>query len=393
MVKMPAKSIPMFRRAARYAGWLLAIVTVILVSALGGALFIRSKAQEANASMQRIVSPSGIDDARYVEIGGVRQWITVRGQDRSQPILLFLHGGPGDAMADLTYAFQRPWEEYFTVVQWDQRGFGRSAIDGDRLTGSITKEQVIADGIELAEYLQGRFGQRKIFIMGHSWGSVVGLEIAHRRPDLLHALVTTGQAVAWEQGFAERRVLFMEEARAKGDFQTVAAMERLGPPPASGEYGPLLDWILQIPIWETGHSLHNDDGSSIAFPMIALFSPSGRLSDLAGLMLPDAQYEANMAEIFGSLRGWTAEGSVGTELKVPWIVMQGDHDWQTPTHMAKTYYDRVCAPWKKWIAFRHSAHQVPLEEPGRALAALVGDVLPAKDGQLPADAEVCTGQR
>lgn len=373
----------------RYAGLLSGAAITLSVSAICGALYVRSKAQEANASVQKIVAPSGIDEARYVTLGGVRQWITVRGQDRSQPVLLFLHGGPGDTVSDMAYAFQRPWEDYFTVVQWDQRGFGRSAIDQRKLAGSVTKDQIISDGIELSEYLRNRFGQRKIFIMGHSWGSLVGLEIAHRRPDLLHALVTTGQVVAWEDGWAERRELLMEEARQKGDIDTLAQMERLGPPPKSGEFDELRDWILQIPIKETGHSWHSDDGSSLAFPMMALFSPTAELSDTAALLLPDATYEANMRDVFRSARGWTAQGSVGNELKVPWIVMQGSHDWQTPTHMARSYFDRVCAPWKKWIEFRNSAHQVPLEEPGRTMAALVSDVLPATDGRRAAESVTC----
>jgi len=376
----------------KYAGLLAGVALISSASALGGVLFTRSMAQDAIASIGKIVAPGGIDDARYIEIGGVRQWISVRGQDKSQPILLFLHGGPGDVMADMSYSFQRPWEDYFTVVQWDQRGFGRSAIDADKFRGTITKEQIITDGIALVDYLRDRFGQRKIFIIGHSWGSLVGLEIARRRPDMLHALVTSGQVVAWEQNWAERRLLFMEEARQKNDLDTVAKMERLGPPPESGEFESLRDWIFQVPIWETGHSWHSDDGSSLAFPMIAFFSPTGKLSDIASLLLPDATYEANMAEVFKSARGWTAQRSVGTELKVPWIVMQGSHDWNTPTHMARAYYDRVCAPWKKWIEFRNSAHQVPLEEPGRAVAALVNDVLPAKDGKKPTDSESCPRQ-
>jgi pimeloyl-ACP methyl ester carboxylesterase len=292
-------------------------------------------------------------------------------------------------MADMSYSFQRPWEDYFTVVQWDQRGFGRSTVDATKLEGTLTKDQVIADGVDLVDYLRKRFGQPKVFIMGHSWGSLVGLEIAHRRPETLHALVTTGQVVAWDQGFAERRILLMEEARKRNDLETVAAMEKLGPPPKSGEFGPLRDWIMEVPIWETGHSWHSDDGSSLAFPMIALFSPTSRLADIAALALPNEDYESAMAEIFASASGWSAEGSVGTELRVPWVVMQGTHDWQTPTHMARAYFNKVRAPWKKWVEFRNSAHQVPLEEPGRAVATLVQDVLPAQQGIIPADAERC----
>jgi pimeloyl-ACP methyl ester carboxylesterase len=149
-----------------------------------------------NARDYSIATPNGIDEARFVEIGGIQQWITIRGEDQNNPVLLFLHGGPGDATNPWGYAGFRLWLKHFTVVQWDQRGAGRTfGRNPDAPPQSITIARMTQDGIELADLLRQQLRKGKIILVGHSWGSILGVHMAKARPDLFSALVGTGQVV------------------------------------------------------------------------------------------------------------------------------------------------------------------------------------------------------
>src|SRR4030095_8601574 len=129
-----------------------------------------------NARDYAITTPNGIDQASYVEIGGIEQWISIRGEDRANPVLLFLHGGPGDATNPWAYAVFRPWLKNFTLVQWDQRGAGRTLGKNGRSLGpTITIDRMVRDGIELSELLRKTLKQDKLIVLGHSWGSRIGV--------------------------------------------------------------------------------------------------------------------------------------------------------------------------------------------------------------------------
>ena len=145
--------------------------------------------RERNARDYAITAPNGIDEAKYVEIGGIQQWITIRGEDRNNPVLLFLHGGPGDATNPWGYAGFRRWLKAFTVVQWDQRGAGRTLGKNSAASAAtITVARMTQDGIELAELLRKSLHQDKIILVGHSWGSALGVFMVKARPDLFENL-------------------------------------------------------------------------------------------------------------------------------------------------------------------------------------------------------------
>jgi pimeloyl-ACP methyl ester carboxylesterase len=152
--------------------------------------FLRAR----NARDYAIATPNGIDEARYVKVGGIQQWITIRGEDRNNPVLLFLHGGPGDATNPWGYAGFRLWLKHFTVVQWDQRGAGRTfGKNRDAPPQAITIARMTQDGVELADVLRKQLRKDKIILVGHSWGSILGVHMVKARPDLFYAFVGTGQ--------------------------------------------------------------------------------------------------------------------------------------------------------------------------------------------------------
>jgi pimeloyl-ACP methyl ester carboxylesterase len=201
--------------------------------------------RERNAKQFAIDSAKGIDEARYVAIGGIEQWVTIRGEDRNNPVLLFLHGGPGDVTNPWTFALFAPWERQFTVVQWDQRGAGRTLRKtGPSVAPTVTVERISQDGIELSEYLRKYLGKRKIILVAHSFGSIVGLRMVRSRPDLFYAYVGTGQVADETRNYAVAYVALLKKARALGNQRAVDELSRVGPPPyPSGEgYGVQRKW-------------------------------------------------------------------------------------------------------------------------------------------------------
>jgi pimeloyl-ACP methyl ester carboxylesterase len=384
----------LIRIAVSLLGVMLAI-GLFAGGALTGALKLRHVIQQFNEDADRIVSPDGIDVAQYVELGGVRQWITIRGQNRHNPVLLFLHGGPGGALADIAYHFARPWEDYFVVVQWDQRGYGRSNVDQAKIQGTTTKERYIADGIELAELLRKRLNQPKIVLVGQSWGTLLGAEIAHRRPDLLYAFAAFGQITGWESSYEEIRQLLLDLGRRSGDEALVKRMQQAGPIPVGPKPGPF--FAAMDPVWDEmnrrGYSWHSVTGS--AYPLDEIFlvaaieSPSVPDRSMIDLLLGRGGGNDYYTTLHPTLSGWNLERDVGTRFSVPYILVMGRYDWQTPINLAKAYYEKVCAPYKAYVELPNAAHVAVLEQPGLAVVALVEKVLPAVQGTVPAGASTC----
>lgn len=355
--------------------------------------------RQVHRDVGRIVSPVGIDEGRYVNLGGFRQWITIRSQDRAAPILLFLHGGPGDAISELAFSYQRPWEDFFTVVNWDQRGFGRSWGDkseAEALLTTLTREQYLADAIELIDLLRTELEQPRVIVVGQSWGTVLALEIAHRRPDLLHAVVVQGLAVNWLASPALLYEALIDEARSAGNADEETRLREIGPLPPPSEPEELFAWAGRLgrtfPDAHTWHNIRGEgDGWSRRIETLRMISPESTVESIAEHWRQrDADPQAMLDRVRAAMRAalhWDAERDVGTRFSVPVVVMMGRHDWQTHTRLAREYYDRISAPYKKWVEFPNAAHVLNIEQPGLAVVSLVNDVLPAVYGRIPDGAE------
>jgi pimeloyl-ACP methyl ester carboxylesterase len=188
--------------------------------------FLRAR----NARDYAIVTPNGIDEGQYVQVGGIQQWITIRGEDRNNPVLLFLHGGPGDATNPWGYAGFRLWLRHFTVVQWDQRGAGRT-LGNNRAAPlhDMTVARMTKDGVELADILRKQLRKDKIVLVGHSWGSILGVLMVKARPDLFYAFVGTGQVAdpATSYAVSHRELLRKaERSRTNAPFESCSTLGR-----------------------------------------------------------------------------------------------------------------------------------------------------------------------
>src|SRR5580693_7394587 len=191
------------------------------------------------AASRKIVSPNGVDELLPLQINGSTQWVSIRGKDRRNPIILFLHGGPGSPTMPADYTFQTPWEDYFTVVQWDQRGAGKTyaANDPKTIDSTMTIEQMTEDAEEVVRYLQKHYDKKKVFLLGHSWGSVLGVRLAQRHPEWFYAYLGIGQMINTRRNEQDGYAFALSRARAQHNAVAEQELSALAPYP--GDAGKL----------------------------------------------------------------------------------------------------------------------------------------------------------
>ena len=288
-----------------------------------------------------------------VTLGGVEQWILIRGRSASSPLMLKLHGGPGQAeMA--TVRFNNLLEQDFLVVEWDQRGAGKSA---DVPADGVTTEQIVSDTIELSRYLLKRFDRDRLILVGHSWGSAVGLQAVHRAPELYRAFVSTGQMSNFSNAISAGYRALLEHAVRSGDEALEAELEALGEPPYVGPEGRSKRAKYLELLEEHGNLWHAESGFTPVRWMIAAeeYSWSEKLSFNRAAqtsfeaLLPDL-LELDMAELV-------------PRVEVPVYFAAGRHDLLSPPSVAFAYFSRLEAPRKEWVWFEGSAHFPQWEEP------------------------------
>jgi len=174
--------------------WLEVIFGALLVLVLA-ALGYRAWRQARVAAALAIRTPNGIDESGFMRIGGLDQWVSIRGEDLANPVIVLAHGGPGSSLTPFITETTRGWEKHFTVVHWDQRGAGLTFNRAPKGQGEISLERIAEDGLEVTTRALKRTGQAKAIVLGASWGSLVAVTMARRRPELFHALVSAGQVV------------------------------------------------------------------------------------------------------------------------------------------------------------------------------------------------------
>jgi len=352
-------------------GFVAAVIASIAVPALAQTDDPYAPARTVVADIGKIVTPNGVQETFVATLGGTRQVVNVRGADKNNPILIFVHGGPGAVEMPFAWAFQRPWEDVFTVVQYDQRGAGRSypLNDPAATAPTMTVDRYRDDAIELIELLRKKYGKRKVVLLGHSWGSIVGLSVAIKRPDLLYAYVGVGQGIDFREGEKAGMAWTRAKAVAAGNKEAVAAIDALAPYPA-GEFT-----IAKADGWRKyaipyGSLIYNK-------PDLTQYFRTPRLSP----EYTPADVEAwGKGSEFSVTTLWPRLADVSFEpvhkLDVPLIFLLGRHDYTVPSPVAAHWFGQVDAPSKRLVWFEHSAHMPMVEEPGLFFAALLRDVLP-----------------
>jgi len=372
-------------------------VFVTVVLAIAVALLLRGYSQMQWRSSAEITSPNGIESLEEIVVNGDRQWIYIRGHNRNNPVMLYLHGGPGMSEMPLARAFGGTLEQHVTIVHWDQRGSGKSRA-GRARPDELSVQTYLDDVLALTHQLRARFNQDKIYLVGHSWGSLLGVLTVRDHPDLYHAYVGVGQALAWPGGFDETQRLVTDAATKAGDTETLEAFAELPEdwPPREDVDG-LLERIgvIQAPLVRYQTSIHASKSNSLFDGDIVLdvvTSPEIGVYEAMGMLdLSDAS-KALMADLYGR----DLRVDLGTEYEVPMFIFQGEHDWQTPTSLVKPWFEELSAPHKSYVPFEHSAHIVINEEPGKFLYELIEQVRPfaLDEGEAnPANTEAASTDR
>src|SRR5712671_3970115 len=329
---------------------LLSIVGLVAVI-VGGVLAYRAYRQHQNVEALAIHTAHGIDESLFVKVGDIDQWITIRGQDRSNPVVLFLHGGPGEP-SNLIYAAQFiPWTRDFTIVQWDQRGAGKTfARTGESIGPTLTIERMTQDGLELAELLKNRLHKDKLILVGHSWGTVLGTRMAKARPDLFYAYVGTGQVVNFQRNEAANYRRVLDKARASGNQAAVNELQTSGPPP----YRTFQALIAQRKWAATYDGVDEFSAAALAS---ARFAPGYSVRDLLQVVPSIRLMKSRL--LGDSLDGpFTAVNleSLGLDFSLPLFVFAGPDDYVTSPDLAKAYVDSLAAPHKEFVLLRTGGH-------------------------------------
>lgn len=349
----------------------------------------RHEVTDIIADSRKIVSPNGVEELLPVQINGTTQWLSIRGADRRNPILLYLHGGPGSPTMPVAYTFQSPWEDYFTVVQWDQRGTGKTyaANDPKALASSITIEQMTSDAEEVVRYLQKQYGKQKIFLLGHSWGTVLGVALAQRHPEWFYAYLGVGQLVNMQKNEEDGYQFVLDQARTHQNSEAERELLALAPYPGKITFeriGMQRKWLNYYGGLAYGRTSYDYDAHAVEL------SPDYTLKDIDAI---DDGGLYSVTHLLEPLEKLDYESV--TDFKCPILLFEGRHDYACSHTVAAEWFNHIKAPSKKLVWFENSAHLVMQEEPGRFLYHLIVDLRPlaAEAGDTAPDEKVLSSSR
>lgn len=358
--------------------------TLLLATSAAAGLVIVSVvaiyASQVFAATPPISAPGSIAMLEQVELNGSQQWVTIRGQSVNNPVLLFLAGGPGGSELVMTRKYLGDLEEHFVVVNWDQPGTGKSynAVPID----TLTPERYISDAHELTLYLRDRFYQEKIYVLGESWGSILGILLVQQYPELFHGFISTGQMV----NPVENDIMMYEFAIAllteQGRLDDVERLRQNGEPPyysheLIGKFSAMND-VLNGYMHTHAHGEgvnHNLLFDSLQGQEYGLLD---KVNWVRGLM-------DTFTTVYPQLYGVDFRMQAA-RLDVPVYFIVGRWDVNAMTPLAEAYFNILEAPHKKLIWFEDSAHTPLWDEPAHFVDVMVNTVLAQTQPSVVGDA-------
>ncbi len=297
------------------------------------------------SAFNRMTPSKGINETMYVDINGTKEWINIYGENKDNPVLLYLHGGPGSSTSDIDYAFTRKWADVYTVVTWDQRNCGKS-YDKNQNNIVITKDLLMTDGKEMTEFLLKHLSKEKITILGHSWGSIYGANLALEYPEYYDAFIGTGQLV--DSILNEKK--FKEEATkwAEGDTEAMKLVEKLTPEKTTIEHFEIKNTLMN----KYGYGMMKDGSDYNLFTTI-LFNPNYSLVDWVKYFFrdPSVYMEFDLSDEFNKFSLLNKY-----DYSIPYYNINGDKDYQTNFELAGEYFEHVKAPKKKLYLMEDTSH-------------------------------------
>jgi pimeloyl-ACP methyl ester carboxylesterase len=313
-------------------------------------------------------STRGVDETGFVRVGEIEQWVAIRGRDRSHMVMLFLHGGPCQAQSPFLSVFA-PWEERYVVAQWDQRGSGRTFGKNGTSTPNMTLEQLARDAVEVTQYVLSRLEVRKLILVGHSWGAILGLRVTRLRPELFHAFVGTSQPIDGREILESMRLSAVARAHAAGDAQAAAELNSLSALDLTD-----ITKLRMVFKWQAPFT---DSDSRYIDMLGALMGPPSKPASAAAAdsHRDDPMFSAHpfcLPKLMPFLLGFDARAA-GYDLPIPYFVIQGRDDSRTPPEAARAFVNQVRAPVKGYTAIE-GGHFACFTNPTGFLNALDNDI-------------------
>ncbi|PEK98529.1 alpha/beta fold hydrolase [Bacillus sp. AFS017336] len=329
-------------------------------------IFFRKYNQKKNKNKLKINTEYMINEEKFVTIGGIDQWITIRGEDKSNPVILLIHGGPASTYTIFS-TLLRPWEKYFTIVQWDQRGAGKTfKRNGKDGCGKITFNQLAEDGIELSSLICHDLEQDKIILLGSSVGSLIATLMIKEKPDLYYAYVGTDQNCYDPEKLAYH--LAINALNDAGNTRELKLIKNFGPDQTK--------WTQKD--FDKRNQILVKSIKNVPNMIMDLMLPS---------MLSSPQHNIN--DIFDIFRGMKFSGDqlfnelmnfnyehLGTEFSIPFFIFQGDQDIITPTKNAERFLQEIEAPLKEFVYINNAGHLACFARPEQFLQELIKRVRP-----------------
>ncbi|MFO1015250.1 MAG: alpha/beta hydrolase [Caulobacteraceae bacterium] len=299
-------------------------------------------------------SADPIREGYFADINGLPQWITIRAAAPGKPVLLMLHGGPGIPMSFMTPLFS-PWEDHFTLVQWDQPGSGATWSKTPQGQGELTRARYIRDAIAVTEHICARLGVPKVALFGMSWGSVLGANLIHQRPDLYSGYVGASQPVSGPRGGPLGWRLGLEAAKVRGDAAGVAALTRVGP----GPYAAFADFLVRQQYTNPpGMPLSPAEAAASAQVAAVFQAPPPDTTYMAKGLPPQdgmAVFMATQTAVFQEAARWEIR-DLGPRFEVPVFVIQGELDYNCPASLAREWIGEITAPKKAYAEIPACSH-------------------------------------
>ena len=323
--------------------------TAKLLGVAFGVMLIAVISSQFMTYTPHIDGDNAISELREITVNDSKQWLTLRGKNKDAPVILFLSGGPGGSQMGNARVALSELEDNFVMVQWDQPGSGKSRWAVPRQ--QITLDRYLQDGHAVTQYLKQKFGKKKIYVIGESWGSALGVLLMQRHPEDYTAFIGSGQMVDFAQTEVDDYKLALKIAKERGDTAKVKQLERRGSPPYYGD-SVIFDMLAYLQYLDNEMARRGNINPSKSNIYASVLAPEYGLIDkynwAAGLF-------RTLDQVFPQLYNINFRKSA-TKLEVPMYFLLGRHDLNAPTYLAEEYYQLLNAPKKELVWFEHSGH-------------------------------------
>ncbi|MEV6767776.1 alpha/beta hydrolase [Nocardia sp. NPDC051030] len=347
-------------------------LTALAVAApVAGAFGHRQLRRKAAAEQLRITTPNGIDESGFVRIGGIDQWIQIRGEDLRNPVLLEIHGGPGASNLPFTTR-TRDWERHFTVVRWDMRGAGKTfGHTGADAQGEMSLARMELDALEVTQHVRSRLGVDQVLLVANSFGSMIGLRLARSHPELYSAYVGTDQNISAGGANHAAYDALVRRLEQQDKRKQLAVLADLGRERSAWTAEQLMRFNKLV--FNTDPLTVNTLKTVVLHDM--WFSPLHTLRELrAGFQ------GQTFSEQLGPQAVSIDERAEGTDFRIPVFFFQGDSDVMTPPEPARRFLTEVTAPVKDFALIEEASHFASFRHPERFLDLLLTEVRPVITG-------------